>query len=195
MRDVVLQMHVTLDGQADSKDGFVPITDRGYWKELGKALKGTGAANVDAILMGRGTYTQFVQFWPKAATDPSTPKDWKTQAIFLHETPKYVFSKKLKTASWNRSTIVRGNLEREIARLKRLPGKNMLVPGGVGFPRALIQRNLVDEYLISVVPIIVGSGRNRLFGPLAQPRNLQHVRTWAFRNGIVLHRYRRKRPR
>jgi dihydrofolate reductase len=191
MRDVVIQLHMTLDGFADSKDGFIPITDRPYWKELAKALESTGAANVDTLLLGRGTYNQFIRFWPTVATDPSAPKDWKDQATFLHETPKVVFSKTLKKVDWNRSTIVRGDLRREIARLKRAPGKNMLVPGGVGFPRALIQHDLVDEYLLSVVPIVLGSGRNRLFGPLARQRNLQHIRSWTFENGIVLHQYRK----
>src|SRR5580658_884911 len=137
-REVVLQMHTTLDGFADSKTGFVPINDRSYWKELGAAFQETGVAEADTFLMGKGTYQQFGGFWPKVARDPKAPKDWKAQAMSLHETPKIIFSKTLRTASWNRSTIVRGDLTREIARLKRQPGKNMVVPGGVAFPRALI---------------------------------------------------------
>ena len=193
MREVVLQMHTTLDGLADSKEGFVPIDDRPYWKALGEALQETGASNVDTLLLGRGTYKQFVRFWPRVAADPSAPKDWKRQARFLHETPKIVFSKSLPKADWNGSTLVRGDVAREIARLKRRPGKNMLVPGGVEFPRTLIERNLVDEYLLSVVPIIAGEGRNRLFGPLPHPHRLKHVRTWTFTNGVVLQQYRRRR--
>jgi dihydrofolate reductase len=190
-RNVVLQMHTTLDGFADSKTGFVPITDRPYWKELYAALEETGAADVDTLLMGKGTYKQFVGFWPKVAMDPTAPKDWTAQAKGLHDTPKVIFSKTLPAADWNNSTIVRGDLSREIARLKRRPGKNMMVPGGVEFPRALIERNLVDEYLLSVVPTIVGETRDRLFGPLPRPRKLNHVRSWTFRNGVTLHQLRR----
>jgi hypothetical protein len=61
-RNVVLQMHTTLDGLADSKDGFVPINDRPYWKELDKAFAETGASDVDALLLGKGTYRQFAGF-------------------------------------------------------------------------------------------------------------------------------------
>jgi len=190
-RNVVLQMHTTLDGFADSKDGFVPINDRTYWKELNRALAMTGASEADTLLMGKGTYKQFVRFWPKVATDPAAPKDWKDQARSLHETPKVIFSKTLPTAGWNKSTIVRGDLAREIAQLRRQPGKNMLVPGGVAFPRALVQRDLVDEYLLSVVPTIVGGTRNRLFGRLPRSRSLHHVRSWTFRNGVTLHQLRR----
>jgi dihydrofolate reductase len=193
MREVVVQMHVTLDGFADSPKGFVPIEDRRYWKELGRALEHTAASNVDTLLLGKGVYKQFVSFWPKVATDPKAPKDWKDQARFLHETPKVVFSKTLQRADWNGSTIVRGDLSREIARLKRKSGKNMLVPGGVALPRALIERDLVDEYLLSVVPVILGGTRYRLFGPLARQRSLRHLRSWTFRNGVVLHQYRKRR--
>jgi dihydrofolate reductase len=190
-RKVVLQMHTTLDGFADSKSGFVPITDRPYWKELGRALAETAASDVDTLLLGKGTYRQFEGFWPKVAADPKAPRDWKSQATFLHETPKVVFSKSLPTANWNNSTIVRGDVAREIARLQRQPGRNLMVPGGVEFPRALIERDLVDEYLLSVVPTIVGETRNRLFGPLPRPRNLHLVRSWTFRNGVMLHQLHR----
>lgn len=193
MREVVLQMHVTLDGFADSPKGFVPIGDRAYWNALDEAFQKTAASEVDTLLLGKGVYKQFITFWPKVATDPSAPKDWKDQARFLHETPKIVFSKTLPRADWNHSTIVRGDVSREIARLKRQPGKNMLVPGGVAFPRALIERDLVDEYLLSVVPEILGGTRYRLFSPLPRQRKLRHVRTWTFRNGVVLHQYRKTR--
>jgi dihydrofolate reductase len=192
-RNVILQVHTTLDGFADSKTGFVPITDRPYWKALDRAFESTGAADVDTLLMGKGTYQQFMGFWPKVATDPKAPKDWKQQALFLHETPKVVFSKTLPATKWNRTTLVRGDIGREIARLKRQPGKNMLVPGGVAFPRTLIERDLVDEYLLSVVPTIVGGTRDRLFGTLPRQRNLRHVRSWTFRNGVTLHQLRRAR--
>ncbi|MCI4326534.1 MAG: dihydrofolate reductase family protein [Thermoplasmata archaeon] len=193
MREVVLQMHITLDGAADTKDGFVPIMDRPYWKELAAALKETAASKVDTLLLGKGTYQQFAGFWPKTAADPASPADWREQARGLDETPKVVFSKSLSRADWRGSTIVRGDLGTEIARLKRRPGKNMLVPGGVAFPRALIEQDLVDEYLLSVVPVISGPRRYPLFGPLARPRTLRHLRCWTFRNGVVLHQYRRGR--
>jgi dihydrofolate reductase len=191
VRNVVLQMHTTLDGAADSRTGFVPIADRLYWKELMKASEETGAYDADTLHMGKGTYRQFAAFWPGVVTDPKATNDWRDQARYLHEAPKVVFSKTLPAAKWNNSTLVRGDVGREIARLKRLPGKNMVVPGGVAFPRALIERDLVDEYLLSVVPSIVGEPRDRLFGRLPRQRKLRHIRSWTFRNGVTLHQLRR----
>jgi dihydrofolate reductase len=188
-RNVVLQMHVTLDGFADSPTGFVPITDRSYWKELDSALAATGAARADTLLMGKGTYRQFVQFWPKVAADASAPKGWRDQGRHLTETSKVIFSKSLPKATWANSTIVRGDIAREIGRLKRGRGGNLLIPGGVAFPRSAIERDLVDEYLLSVVPVIVGKGSDRLFGPIARQRELRRGRTWTFRNGVVLNQF------
>jgi dihydrofolate reductase len=190
-RNVILQLHTTLDGCADSRTGFVPIDDRPYWKELAKALAMTGAADVDTLLLGKGTYKQFAAFWPKVAADPGASADWKTQASYLNDPLKIVFSKSLPAAKWNNSIIVRGDVGREIARLKRQPGMNLLVPGGVAFPRTLIERDLIDEYLLSVVPTIVGQTRDRLFGSLPRQRNLRHIRSWSFRNGVTLHQLKR----
>jgi dihydrofolate reductase len=192
MREVVLQMHVTLDGYADSEKGFVPLMDRAYGKELGKALAKTGASKADTILLGKGTYKQFVQFWPKAPSNPSLPKDMRAEAESLNKTPKIVFSRTLPAVHWENTTLVRGDMKREINRLKRLPGNNMVVLGGVAFPRALIEADLVDEYLLSVVPILLGQKKYRLFGSFDRQRNLKHRRSWTFDNGVVLHQYRRK---
>lgn len=193
MREVVLQMHVTLDGFADSKEGFVPINDRQYWRDLDKILQKTGAGKADALLLGKGTYTQFASFWPHAAHSDSTPKDLRASAKFLDDIPKFVFSKSLPRVEWRNSTLLRGDLRKEIARLKRQRGGNLLVLGGVAFPRALIEGDLIDEYLLSVVPILCGAGRDRLFGPLIRQRTLELRNSWTFKNGVVLHHYRRAR--
>jgi dihydrofolate reductase len=75
----------------------------------------------------------------------------REEARHLGDTPKVVFSKSLSNAEWENSTIPRGSPRTEIARLKRRPGKNLLVPGGVAFPKSLIEQDPVDEYLLSVL--------------------------------------------
>ena len=66
----------------------------------------------------------------------------------------------------------------------------MLIPGGVAFPRAMIERNLADESLLSVVPVIVAQGPDRLFCPLPRERNLRPIRAWTFSNGATMHQLR-----
>ncbi len=189
MRKVVLQLHVTLDGFADGKYRIVPDFGEPYWKELDQVMARTGAADVDTILLGRGTYREWAGYWPKALEDPDLPAGAREAARFFNTTPKYVFSRSLKSADWEHSTIVRGDIGTAIARLKRRPGKNLLVPGGVRFPRALIEKNLVDEYLLTLMPMVMGHGPYRLFGEHARPRNLRLIDSHTFRNGALFLRY------
>jgi dihydrofolate reductase len=101
-----------------------------------------------------------------------------------------VFSKSPLKVDWKPSRIVTGDLATEIARLKGLPGKNMMILGGVRFPRAMIEQDLVDEYLLTVVPMIMGKGDDRLFGDHPNAKNLVLVRSRAFSNGAVFQHYR-----
>jgi dihydrofolate reductase len=189
MRKVVLQMVVTVDGFADGEEAIVPGFDTPYWGELGEELAKTGAESVDTVLMGRGTYEQFAEYWPTAGSDPTDPESVRGAARFLNETPKVVFSRTMSKAEWRNSRIVAGDVTEEIQRLKQLPGKNMIVPGGVAFPRTLIERDLVDEYLLTVVPVVLGRGEDRLFGGHSERRNLTLVRSRVFSNGAIFQHY------
>jgi dihydrofolate reductase len=189
MRRVLLQLCVTVDGFSDGDVRIVPEFDTSYWTELEEELGRTGAASVDAILLGRGTYEEFASYWPKAGSGPEEPTHVLESARFLNATPKIVFSKSLTIADWAGSRIVRGDVGEEIHRLQSLPGKNMIVPGGVRFPRALIERDLVDDYLLTVVPMIMGRGEDRLFGEHPTPKKLKLVRSRTFGNGAVFQHY------
>jgi dihydrofolate reductase len=189
LRRIVLQMCVTLDGFADGEFRIVPEFDSPYWKEIDAELSKSPAAEVDTILMGRGTYEEFASYWPTAGRDPSDSASLREGARFLNETPKVVFSNSLTHADWAGTRIVRGDLVPEIERLKRAPGQNLIVPGGVRFPRSLIEHGLVDDYLLTVVPMLMGSGVDRLFGNHVRPQNLTLVRARPFATGEVLQHY------
>jgi dihydrofolate reductase len=190
MRKVLLQMCITLDGFADGETRIVPEFDTPFGAELEEELAKTDAASVDTLLLGRGTYEEFANFWPTAGSDPAASADFLESARFLNETPKVVFSKSPLKVDWKPSRIVTGDLATEIARLKGLPGKNMMILGGVRFPRAMIEQDLVDEYLLTVVPMIMGKGDDRLFGDHPNAKNLVLVRSRAFSNGAVFQHYR-----
>lgn len=189
MRKLVLQMCVTADGFADGESRIVPEFDSPYWEELDEELAQTGAASVDTILLGRGTYEEFARYWPTAEQDGPELAHVRQGAKFLNNTPKVVFSHTLEKASWGPARVVSGSVAEEVARLKAMPGRNMIVPGGVRFPRALIEQHLVDEYLLTVVPMIMGQGEDRLFGAHANPRYLKLVRSRPFSNGAVFQHY------
>jgi dihydrofolate reductase len=110
----------------------------------------------DAQLLGRRTYEGFAAVWPSI-------KDEAGFADRMNSMPKYVVSSTLQTATWNNSTILRGNVVDEVTRLKQAPGRDILVAGSCQLVHTLAQHHLVDEYRLMIFPIVLGSGK-RLFG-------------------------------
>jgi dihydrofolate reductase len=81
----------------------------------------------------------------------------------MNSMPKYVVSSTLQAATWNNSTILRGNVLDEVTRLKQAPGRDILVAGSCQLVQTLARHQLVDEYRLMIFPIVLGFGK-RLFG-------------------------------
>ena len=109
-----------------------------------------------ALLLGRVTYQGFAQAWPSMGTDDFGRR--------MNSIPKYVVSSTLADdqATWGETTVIRGDVAAEIARLRAAPGGDLLVEGSSQLVQALVQHDLVDEYRLMVFPIILGAGK-RLF--------------------------------
>jgi dihydrofolate reductase len=110
----------------------------------------------DAQLLGRRTYEGFAAAWPSI-------KDEAGFADRMNSMPKYVVSSTLQAATWNNSTILRGNVLDEVTRLKQAPGRDILVAGSCQLVQTLARHQLVDEYRLMIFPIVLGFGK-RLFG-------------------------------
>jgi dihydrofolate reductase len=158
MKKVILQEFVTLDGLAagpkNSVD-FVPAAtrgDRGFGQQQSAFLD-----TIDTILLGRVTYQMFAGYWPKV-----TEGDEKPFADKLNATSKIIFSNTLERApwgTWKEARVVKGDAAQEVARLKKEPGKDMVLWGSISLAQSLIGRNLVDEYRFVVCPVVLGTGR------------------------------------
>ena len=99
---------------------------------------------------------------------------------------KYVVSSTLERVDWN-AELVRGDLGQAVQRLKREPGRGLLV-GGVTLPQALAELGLIDEYEFVVQPRVVGHGPT-LFAGLSKPIDLKLVSRLEFGSGAVAMRY------
>jgi dihydrofolate reductase len=141
---------------------------------------------VGAILLGRVTYLEFSQFWPKAI--PKT-KPGQVIARQLNELPKIVFSRSLREGTWGPVEMVREDPGAAVARLKREPGKDLVVVGSGTLVSALLRGGLIDDFFIRVRPIILGAGRPLFVDPdTRHPLNL--VSAKAFKSGVVGLHYR-----
>ena len=153
MRKVIYAINVSLDGCFDHTIGAPDDEAFEYYIQL--------LRDADLLVYGRKTYELMDPYWPDVAKNPSETKaDREFGETFVSKN-KIVFSRTLQSAEDKNARIVRTSLEDEILKLKREPGKNILV-GGIDVPSQLIELGLVDEYCFMVLPVIAGQGRRLL---------------------------------
>jgi dihydrofolate reductase len=128
---------------------------RPYFDEVLGASAAEGMAATDGYLFGRKTYEKMAAYWPTAPDDDP-------YAQHLNSAQKYVASRTLQDVEWENSTLIKGDLAEEVAKLKEQPGKNIAVLGSGDLVQTLIEHDLVDEFFLAVFPIVLGSGK-RLF--------------------------------
>lgn len=148
-------MHVSLDGFVAGPSGEMDWiqVDEEVFDYVGKLTD-----NADAAVFGRVTYQMMEAYWPTAAEQPNASKHDIEHAHWVNAANKLVFSKTLKTLSWNNSTLLKENILGEMARLKQLPGKNMLMIGSATLAHFFIRHGLIDEFRLFVNPVVLGSG-------------------------------------
>jgi dihydrofolate reductase len=106
----------------------------------------------------------------------------------LNSEPKYVVSSSLKKLAWNNSTLIKGNVEEEIRKLKQPSGGIIRIVGSATLVQSLMRTDLIDEYRLMVHPVVVGQGK-RLFNGGTQMNDLKLIETKTFKSGVVLLRY------
>jgi len=157
MRKVLILMFMTLDGVAEFPDTGEDA-DSNATSE-GPPMWNSRMDSTDTLLLGRQTYEKWAAYWPGQQNNPSATPFQKKFSRFADRTEKVVFSKTLKSADWPKSRIVRGDLGEEVARLKSLPGKDIVLGGGPKLAQSFLERDLADELFITMFPSIVGGGK------------------------------------
>jgi dihydrofolate reductase len=191
MRTVVVINHLTLDGvmqapgrpDEDTRGGF----EHGGWSQpYGDAVlagvMGERMTRSGDLLLGRRTYEDFAGFWPHQQDNPFTD--------VLNAVRKYVASTSLQEPlPWVNSTLLTGDAAEAVARLKAEPGKDLVILGSGTLVRSLLRRNLIDEYLLMIHPLVLGSGR-RLFADGGAIAALRLVDTRTTTTGVLIATYR-----
>jgi dihydrofolate reductase len=143
------------------------------------AMESTPTAG--ALLLGRRTYEDFYAVWPNRTDNPFTE--------VLNNTQKYVASTTLKEPlPWINSTLLKGDVPGAVAGLKAQPGKDIVVLGSGELVRTLMQHNLVDQYVLLIHPLVLGSGR-RLFADGSAFAALRLLHTKTTTTGVVIATY------
>lgn len=99
--------------------------------------------------------------------------------------PKYVVSSTLEDPEWNNSTVLKGDVAEEVAKLKQEQDGDIVVHGSPQLVQTLIEHDLVDEFRLMVFPIVLGSGK-RLFGETSDKKLLRLVDSKVVGDGVAI---------
>jgi dihydrofolate reductase len=142
------------------------------------------ASGGGVLLFGRKTYDLMASFWPTKQAYDMMPE----VAEGMNNLPKVVFSRTIDKAEWNNTKLVKDNIAEEVSRMKSESGDDMIIMGSGTIVSQLTQERLIDEYQITVHPLVLGSGRT-LFEGIKQQLPLKRVNSRTFGNGNVLLTY------
>jgi dihydrofolate reductase len=190
MRKLIMKMSMSLDGFVSGDNGKNDwIFKTGDEESLAWSVGAASQAGL--IIMGRKSFEGMAPYWPTATGPFAAP---------MNEIPKAVFTKKgfkgidpgpdapPAAASWVAARVFDGDLAEGIRELKAGPGKPIVAIGGAGFMRSLIATGLIDEYVLAIHPVVLGSGLP-IFTGLATPLYLKLVDKKAFPGGVSAHTY------
>ena len=190
---IIVMNHLTFDGvmqapgraDEDTRDGFA----HGGWAsatinspdpEIGAAI-GARMAQSDGLLLGRRTYEDLLASW-NAQGGPF--KD------ALNHAPKYVASTTLtEPLPWPNSVLLGADTVAEVRELKTRPGRELHILGSGQLINTLMRHRLVDEFMLSIHPIVLGSGR-RLFPDNGTYTALELIEAKATNTGVMIATYR-----
>jgi dihydrofolate reductase len=174
MRKLTSNTFMTLDGvmqapgapEEDQSGGFeYGGWSVNFWDDMMGQVMGEFMGKSFDLLLGRKTYEIFAAFWPHAGDTPG--------ADVLNSARKYVASRTLGTVDWNKSTLIKGDVPEEVAKLKEQDGPEIQIHGSGNLIQSLLSHGLIDECRVWIFPVAVGGGK-RLFEIPAAFKLLDH---------------------
>ena len=190
MRKLKVTTFLTLDGvmqapggpEEDAAGGFTRGGwSAGYWDNKMDQEMADFMGRPFELLLGRKTYEIFNAFWPHS-TDPG--------ADVLNNARKHVASRTLKSVDWTNSTLIRGDVAKYVADLRKTDGPEIQVHGSGDLIQTLLKHDLIDEFHLMTFPVVVGTGK-RLFADGAVPAGLKVTDVKTSGTGVVIATYER----
>jgi dihydrofolate reductase len=188
MRRLIVTTFLTLDGVMQAPGGPEEDDDGfafggwsvNYWDELMSQTMGAFMGKPFDLLLGRKTYDIFAAYWPEAPEDAGGKP--------LNDATKYVASRGSPPLEWNKSVLIEGDVAQGVATLKREDGPELQVHGSGNLIQTLVRHGLVDQFVLWVFPLVVGSGK-RLFADGTVPSALKLFDSKVSTTGVVIGTY------
>ncbi|MEJ2601443.1 MAG: dihydrofolate reductase family protein [Anaerolineales bacterium] len=134
------------------------------------------------LLLGRKTYDIFAAYWPNARDEPGADN--------LNNARKYVVSRTLDEVEWENSSLIKGDVVKEITRLKAIDAPELQVHGSSNLIQTLLKHDLIDEMRLWIFPLAIGNGK-RFFGEGSHPSAFKLVDSKTASTGVILATYER----
>ncbi len=184
MGRIVVTEFISLDGVIEAPGGGEKFKYGGWSFKFNRGAEGDKfkvdeTRSSSALLLGRVTYEGFAAAWPS--------RDGEFADKF-NSMPKYVVSSTLANATWNNSTVLKGDVADEVQKLKQTQDGDIVVHGSARLVQTLLEKDLVDELRLMVFPVVLGSGK-RLFGETADLKALRLVDSKVVGEGVTILRY------
>ena len=189
MRKIIVINHVTLDcvmqGPGHPDEDRRGNFSHGGWatarsNEAIGAKMGERMGREHTFLFGHRSYAGILEAWNRLG---GPFKD------ALNNTPKYVASRSAATKlDWPNSTLLHGDIPAAVAELREQPGGNLVIMGSGELIGALLAADLIDEWVLMIHPLILGTGR-RLFRDGGALTALQLVENTTTDTGVILATY------
>jgi dihydrofolate reductase len=178
---IVVTEFVTLDGVMEAPGGGETFRHGGWSFEFdrgdeGNKFKLEETLSSEALLLGRVTYEGFAASWPSREGE---------FADKFNTMPKYVVSSTLEEPEWNNSTVLKGDVADEVAKLRQEQGGDIVVHGSARLVQTLVEHDLVDEFRLMVFPVMLGEGK-RLFGETSDKKPLRLVDSKMVGDGVAI---------
>jgi dihydrofolate reductase len=178
---IVVTEFVSLDGVMEDPGGAENFRHGGWSFEISRGDEGNKfkldeTLSSEALLLGRATYEGFAAAWPSREGE---------FADKFNTMPKYVVSSTLDEPEWNNSTVLKGDVADEVAKLREEHDGDVVVHGSAQLVQTLLERDLLDELRLMVFPVVLGSGK-RLFDGLSDKKPLRLVDSKVVGDGVAI---------
>jgi dihydrofolate reductase len=184
MGRIVVTEFVSLDGVMEGPGGGEGYKHAGWTFKIDRGKEGDKfkldeALEAEAPLLGRVTYEGFAAAWPSVQGEFGDK---------FNSMPKYVVSSTLEKAEWNNSTVLKGDVVKEVSKLRQKLDGDIVVHGSARLVQTLIEHDLVDELRLMVFPVVLGAGK-RLFGDTTDKKPLRLVDSKMVGDGVAILTY------
>ena len=181
MRAVKIVTHISLDGvvqHSDDDDGFpYGAWSFPYRSDEGLDMLLSEYGETFDVLLGRRTYDTLATYWPTAPSSPMTDR--------INAGTKYVVTHRPEGLEWGPAEAVGPDLVEGIRKIKEQDGPNIIVTGSTTVTSPLIESGLVDQVVLIVNPILLGTGK-KLFADGAPARAMELVDSKSLPTGLVV---------